>query len=299
VHGGPNIQSGWGFGISTSTSSPRPFSADSEPTLLTQTLEQVELADRVGSRSRVGGPPPLARGVLAAELGGFLVAREQKRHMWHEPVDAITRMLVGTPFDGIVARSSRCLRAMSSRRLRAMSSGCQRALSFPSHPSVVPRSMATSRLPRGGRRCSVHRLRIRRRGALVAAALALGACGSSASMIHSTPATSTTTTTSTVSTRPAPTSGEAQAVGATNELALDLLRTTAPPSANTVFSPYSLQAALAMVYAGAAGDTATRLGHVLRAPSATALARANAALSRRLTEAVSAPHNARPGQVPH
>src|SRR5919204_346320 len=30
----------------------------------------------------------------AAELGGFLVPREDKRSMWHESLDAITRMLV-------------------------------------------------------------------------------------------------------------------------------------------------------------------------------------------------------------
>jgi serpin B len=138
------------------------------------------------------------------------------------------------------------------------------------------------------------------RVALVAttAAAILGACGSSASTTRSEPAPATTTTTSTASSRPAPASGPAQAVAATNELALDLLRTTARASANTVFSPYSVQAALAMVYAGAAADTATQIGHVLGATSATALARANAALSSRLAEAVAAPQNAQPGQAP-
>jgi len=37
----------------------------------------------------------------AAELGGFLVAREEKRAMWQEQLDAVTRMLVETPFAGI------------------------------------------------------------------------------------------------------------------------------------------------------------------------------------------------------
>src|SRR5690348_10643624 len=37
----------------------------------------------------------------AAELGGFLVDREHKRDMWHESLDAITRMLVEEPFAGI------------------------------------------------------------------------------------------------------------------------------------------------------------------------------------------------------
>ncbi len=37
----------------------------------------------------------------AAELGGFLIEREQKRAMWHESLDAVTRMLVEEPFAGI------------------------------------------------------------------------------------------------------------------------------------------------------------------------------------------------------
>ena len=36
-----------------------------------------------------------------AELGGFLIEREQKRAMWHEELDAITRMLVEEPFAGL------------------------------------------------------------------------------------------------------------------------------------------------------------------------------------------------------
>src|SRR5437588_10509248 len=37
----------------------------------------------------------------AAELGGFLIDREHKRAMWHEALDATTRMLTETPFGGI------------------------------------------------------------------------------------------------------------------------------------------------------------------------------------------------------
>jgi len=37
----------------------------------------------------------------AAELGGFLIPREDKRAMWQEQLDAVTRMLVETPFAGI------------------------------------------------------------------------------------------------------------------------------------------------------------------------------------------------------
>jgi alkanesulfonate monooxygenase SsuD/methylene tetrahydromethanopterin reductase-like flavin-dependent oxidoreductase (luciferase family) len=36
----------------------------------------------------------------AAELGGFLIDRERKREMWHEALDAITRMFVEEPFAG-------------------------------------------------------------------------------------------------------------------------------------------------------------------------------------------------------
>jgi alkanesulfonate monooxygenase SsuD/methylene tetrahydromethanopterin reductase-like flavin-dependent oxidoreductase (luciferase family) len=37
----------------------------------------------------------------AAELGGFLIDREHKRAMWHEALEATTRMLTETPFGGI------------------------------------------------------------------------------------------------------------------------------------------------------------------------------------------------------
>jgi alkanesulfonate monooxygenase SsuD/methylene tetrahydromethanopterin reductase-like flavin-dependent oxidoreductase (luciferase family) len=37
----------------------------------------------------------------AAELGGFLVTREDKRAMWQESLDAITRMMVEEPFAGV------------------------------------------------------------------------------------------------------------------------------------------------------------------------------------------------------
>jgi len=37
----------------------------------------------------------------AAELGGFLVDREQKRQMWQEALDTVTRMFVEEPFAGV------------------------------------------------------------------------------------------------------------------------------------------------------------------------------------------------------
>jgi len=151
------------FGIFYEHQLPRPWSEDSEATLLKQTLDQVELADRAGfdyvwevehhfleeyshssapevflaaasqrtERIRLGHgivnvmpavnhPARVAERIAtldlvsggrvefgtgesssAAELGGFLVPREQKRAMWHEQLDAITRMMVETPFAGI------------------------------------------------------------------------------------------------------------------------------------------------------------------------------------------------------
>ncbi len=151
------------FGIFYEHQLPRPWSPDSEQRLLSDTLSQVELADRLGfdyvwevehhfleeyshssapevflaaasqrtSRIRLGHgivnvmpqvnhPARVAERVAtldlisggrvdfgtgesssAAELGGFLIPREHKRAMWHEQLDAITRMMVETPFAGI------------------------------------------------------------------------------------------------------------------------------------------------------------------------------------------------------
>jgi serpin B len=145
--------------------------------------------------------------------------------------------------------------------------------------------------------------------ALIALAALLAACGSSTSTSQSkststssSAATSTpaTTSTSTATPTPAPTSGAGLAIRSTNVLALDLLRMLGTPEQNTVFSPYSVQAALAMVYAGAAADTAAQIGKVLQAPSAAALARADSALRNRLAAAVR-PQNGSAGhaQAPH
>lgn len=150
------------FGIFYELQLPRPWGADSEAQLLRDSLEQVELADRLGfdyvwavehhfleeyshssapevflaaasqrtQRIRLGHgivnalpavnhPARIAERIAtldlisggrvefgtgesssAAELGGFLVERENKRAMWHEAIDAVTRMLVEEPFAG-------------------------------------------------------------------------------------------------------------------------------------------------------------------------------------------------------
>jgi alkanesulfonate monooxygenase SsuD/methylene tetrahydromethanopterin reductase-like flavin-dependent oxidoreductase (luciferase family) len=151
------------FGIFYEHQLPRPWSERSEAQLLRDSLEQVELADRLGfdyvwevehhfleeyshssapevflaaasqrtSQIRLGHgivnvmpavnhPARVAERIAtldlisggrvefgtgesssAAELGGFLIDREHKRQIWQEQLDAITRMLVETPFAGL------------------------------------------------------------------------------------------------------------------------------------------------------------------------------------------------------
>ncbi len=79
---------------------------------------------------------------------------------------------------------------------------------------------------------------------------------------------------------------------ATDALALEMLPRLGAPSSNAVFSPYSVQTALAMVSAGAAGETATQIGHVLHAADLAALQAANRALAIRLAQATAPRHGA-------
>ncbi len=72
----------------------------------------------------------------------------------------------------------------------------------------------------------------------------------------------------------------------TNQLALELLRRL-DGGANVVISPYSIQAALAMVDQGAAGATAQQIDRVLDTPDAAGLAAANGTLRSRLVAAAS------------
>lgn len=60
-----------------------------------------------------------------------------------------------------------------------------------------------------------------------------------------------------------PTTTAARAI---NALGIDLLHQTGNPGANALLSPYSIQSALAMTYAGADGDTRAEMAKVLHYP---------------------------------
>lgn len=77
-------------------------------------------------------------------------------------------------------------------------------------------------------------------------------------------------------------SAAAQAV---NALGLDLLAKGTDANANALLSPYSIQSALAMTYAGAAGETRTQMAKVLHYPEdETALHQSFTALQKALVE---------------
>ena len=86
----------------------------------------------------------------------------------------------------------------------------------------------------------------------------------------------------------------APAVDATNRLAVTLLPRLGG-GGDTVFSPYSIATALAMIDQGAASTTATQIGRVLGSRNATALAASERELSSALAAAV---RRSNPADVP-
>src|SRR5213594_202043 len=75
------------------------------------------------------------------------------------------------------------------------------------------------------------------------------------------------------------------AAKATNELAVDLHRRLATGDENLCISPYSIESALAMTFAGADGETRTEMARVLHFPSdASAVPASFGALQRSLEE---------------
>src|SRR5437773_7879743 len=61
--------------------------------------------------------------------------------------------------------------------------------------------------------------------------------------------------------------GAVSAANATNQFGLDLYRQIASGDENLCLSPYSIQSALAMTFAGADGDTRAEMARVLHFPS--------------------------------
>src|SRR5438093_11706307 len=74
------------------------------------------------------------------------------------------------------------------------------------------------------------------------------------------------------------------AAKATNELAVDLHRQLATGDENLCISPYSIENALAMTYAGADGETRTEMAHVLHFPNDGGVPASFFALQRSLQE---------------
>ena len=94
----------------------------------------------------------------------------------------------------------------------------------------------------------------------------------------------------------APATGPGAAVAATGRLTVALLSRLGG-AGNVVFSPYSIEAALAMVDQGAAGTTAAQIDHVLGVTGAAGLAASNAQLSSALALDVKPPAGASAAQT--
>src|SRR5438876_9667208 len=74
------------------------------------------------------------------------------------------------------------------------------------------------------------------------------------------------------------------AAKATNQLAVDLHRQLATGDENLCVSPYSIESALAMTFAGAEGETRTEMARVLHLPNDGAVPTSFSALQRSLEE---------------
>jgi len=87
------------------------------------------------------------------------------------------------------------------------------------------------------------------------------------------------------------------AVEAINGLALDLLGKISDPNENALYSPYSIQIALAMTYAGAAGETRDEMRKVLHySQNDAALRDAFASMTRTLDGLAEPTHKSDPAQ---
>src|SRR4029450_7284109 len=79
--------------------------------------------------------------------------------------------------------------------------------------------------------------------------------------------------------------GALPATQAINATGLDLLRSGTTTGANALLSPYSIQVALAMTFAGAAGETRAEMAKVLHYPdNEEALHQGMAGLQKELAE---------------
>lgn len=78
----------------------------------------------------------------------------------------------------------------------------------------------------------------------------------------------------------------AVAAQAVNALGLDLLAKGTEANSNTLLSPYSIQSALAMTFAGAAGDTRAEMARVLHYPADEASLHQSFAALRKATDSV-------------
>ncbi len=97
--------------------------------------------------------------------------------------------------------------------------------------------------------------------------------------------------------KPRPPSGDvadiATAVRSANGLAIALLQRLGQGGGNVVFSPYSIETALSMVDAGAAGSTAAEIDHVLHTAQPASVAAGLAAVDARLLAAPRSPQSPR------